>query len=84
MTVREKASLSKSMARPGIKSVWAISKIVGELQIQGVGFNGENITVFLSPKAPTNLLLLGPMDGWRSCRSLLNAVKLNHVAVTLE
>lgn len=90
MTVREKTALSKSLAKQGIKAVFAKSSIVGELQIQCIGHDGKLTTVFLpsslgltKPRL-VNLLDYGPVSSWRESRSLLNAVRLGHVSVTLD
>jgi len=90
MTVREKASLTKSLARAGIKTVNAKSNIVGELQIVCYTKDGKSITVFLPSSVGkaqprwVNLLESCPIEAWRESKSLLNAVRMGHVTVTLD
>ena len=90
MTVRQKTALVKALAQPGLKALNVKSNVVGELQIQGSGYNGNMTTVFLPSSLGlqeprfVNLLDYGPIEAWRSSRSFLAAVRMGHVSVVLS
>lgn len=90
MTVRQKTALVKTLARSGLKTLCVKSNVVGELQMQAMGYDGTLKTVFLpssvglSEPRFVNLLDYAPVEAWRTSRSFLAAVRMGHVNVTLE
>lgn len=90
MTVRAKSELSRVLgSSKQIKAIWAKSNIVGELQVQVTGHSGEIETVFIPSSAGSrdrlvNLLDFAPPKNWKKSRSFLAAVRLGHLAVTLD
>jgi len=90
MTVRAKAELSRVLGSgTSIKAIWARSNVVGELQVQVIGHEGTVETVFI-PSAvggqdrKVNLLNYATPKQWKKSRSLLAAVRLGHLTVTVE
>ena len=89
MTVRQKTALVKALAQPGIKVLRVRSNVVGELQIQVAGYDGNMKTVFIPTSVGladprfVNLLDYGPVESWRVSRSFLAAVRMGHISVVL-
>lgn len=90
MTVRQKTALVKAMAEPGVQQLRVRSNVVGELQIQCVGYDGNMTTVFLPSSVGlmeprfVNLLDYGSVESWRNSRSFLAAVRMGHISVVLS
>jgi hypothetical protein len=90
MTVRAKSELHRALSKPGVAAIWARSNTVGELQVQVKDHEGKLTTVFIpsSRGAPEprfiNLLDHAPAAHWRDSKSLLAAVRLGHLHVTLK
>lgn len=89
MTVREKAALTKALAKHGIARVMVKSNIVGELQIQCED-GGKVVNVFIPSSLRSadpswvNLLDFATLAAWRDSKSLLNAVRMGYLTVRLE
>jgi hypothetical protein len=89
MTVRARAELSKLLgADTKIVAIWARSTCRGELQVQVDGFEGTQ-SIFIPSDVPTgskglNLLGYASPAQWKKSRSLLAAVRLGHLVVTVE
>ena len=79
MTVRAKTALAKALAKPGISKLVVRSTTVGELQIQ-VTVGGKTETIFLK-STPVDLFTVAKASDWRKSSSLLDAVRLGHVAI---
>ena len=90
MTVRAKSELGRVLGSgTSIKALWAKSHVVGELQVQVMGLEGKIVTVFLPSSAggierKVNLLKYATPAHWKKSRSLLAAVRLGHLTVTVE
>jgi hypothetical protein len=90
MTVRAKSNLSRALSGAAkVKAIMAKSNVVGELQVQVVGLEGKLITVFIPSSAGraeprlVNLLDSATAAEWKKSRSLLAAVRIGHLTVTL-
>ncbi len=91
MTVREKSSLNRALGQHhDVSALWAISHVVGELQVQAVGYEGRMVTVFIpssvgqSEPRSVNLIDSAPASAWKASRSLMAAVRAGYVHVTLD
>lgn len=89
MTVRQRTALVKALSQPGLTTLKIKSNVVGEIQLQVAGYDGNMKTVFVpssvgSEPRIVNLLDYGPVESWRSSRSFLAAVRMGHVSVTLS
>ena len=90
MTVRAKTEIYRALNAQNITAVWVKSTIVGELQIQAVGYDGEMQTVFIPSSVGVaeprlvNLIGFASASSWRASRSLMAAVRAGHITVTLK
>ena len=90
MTVRAKTELHKALSTPDLVGLMARSNVVGELQVQAIGYDGKMVSVFLPSSVGlteprlVNLLDSAPASAWKASRSFLAAVRAGHVHVTLS
>jgi hypothetical protein len=90
MTVRAKTEIYRALNAPGITQIWVKSNIVGELQVQAIGYDGTMQTVFvpssigLAEPRLVNLIDFASASSWRASRSLMAAVRMGHITVTLK
>ncbi len=90
MTVRAKTELHRALAATNVAGLWVMSNIVGEVQVQVIGAKGEMLPVFVPSSAGlerprwVNLLDTAPATAWKKSRSLMAAVRANHIYVTLK
>ena len=90
MTVRSRTNLHRALADTNVKALLARSNVVGDLQIQAIGFEGKMVAVFVPSSVGVreprlvNLLDYAPAAAWRDSRSLMAAVRAGHILVTLQ
>lgn len=90
MTVRARAELARILkSGAAIKAIWARSNCRGQLQVQVTGHEGRIESVFIPSDVQAgskglNLLAYAPAANWKKSRSLLEAVRLGHLTVTVE
>ncbi len=88
MTVRARTELHRSLGK-GVTALFAKSNIVGELQVQVRGHDGKLTTIFIPSSVGQEPRLINLLDSataqaWRESKSLLAAVRLGHLTVTVK